>query len=119
MNRVPNCGFCGKSESDTGYVLQGMFDAFICADCIEQISLFPANTDALASCGFCGRSQKEVPKIMMGESAGICSICADTMLRPSVVTNNGFVINPRTRLGNWLLNSKSRVIKKYVLGIDR
>lgn len=116
MNQVPNCNFCGRDESEVGGLLPGIFDASICANCIEQSSLLPMNADASASCGFCERSQKEVPKLIQGKSASICSTCVDVMLHPSVLTRSGFVVNPRTRFGSWLLNSKSHFIRKYVLG---
>ncbi len=119
MNQVPNCSFCGKSESEAGDFLPGMFDATICADCIEHSSLFPVNTDASASCAFCGRSQKEVPKLMQGKSANVCDTCVDIMQQPpSVLTRSGFVVNPSTRFGGWLLNSKNRFIRKYVVGSE-
>ena len=116
MNQVQNCNFCGKGESEVGILLPGMFDAFICFNCIEQSSHLHTNTKMSASCAFCGRSQKEVSKLMLGKSASICSTCVDEMLHPSVLTHSGFVVNPRTRFGSWLLNSKSRFIRKYVLG---
>lgn len=117
MNQVPNCSFCGRSESEAGNLLPGMFDAFICADCIEQNSFFPVNTDTSASCAFCGCSQKETPKLMRGKSANICDVCAGIMQHPSVLIRSGFVVNPRTRFGSWLLNSKNRFVRKYVLGV--
>jgi len=117
MNQVPNCSFCGKSEGEVGGFLPGMLNATICADCIEHISLFPVNTDASASCAFCERSQKEVPKLMRGNSANVCNTCVDIIQQPpSVLTRRGFIVNPNTRFGSWLLNSKSRFIRKYVLG---
>ena len=118
MNEVPNCSFCGRGESEVGGLLPGMFDAFICANCIEQSSYLPTNTDASASCAFCGRSQKDAMKLLQGKSACICSTCVDMTLHPSVLTRSGFVVNPRTRFGSWLLNSNIRFIKKYVLGSE-
>ena len=116
MNQVLNCSFCGRDESEVHGLIPGMFQASICADCIEQNSHFPINTDASEGCGFCGRNQKEVPKLLSGKSAGICNFCADEMLHPSVLTRSGFVVNPRTHFGSWLLNSKSHFIRKYLLG---
>ncbi len=119
MNQVPNCSFCGKSESEVGGFLPGMVDGSICFDCIERSSLLPVNTDATASCNFCGRKQGEVPKLLMGKKANICNTCVDIMLQPpSVLTRSGFVVNPSTRFGSWLLNSKSRFIRKYVVGSE-
>ncbi len=119
MNQIPNCSFCGKSESEVGGFLPGMVDGSICFDCIERSSLLPVNTDATASCNFCGRKQGEVPKLLMGKKANICNTCVDIMLQPpSVFTRSGFVINPNTRFGSWLLNSKNRFIRKYVVGSE-
>ena len=119
MNQVPNCSFCGKSESEVGGFLPGMVDGSICFDCIERSSLLPMNTDATASCNFCGRKQDEVPKLLVGKKANICNTCVDIMLQPpSVLTRSGFVVNPSTRFGSWLLNSKSRFIRKYVVGSE-
>jgi ATP-dependent protease Clp ATPase subunit len=115
MTRVQNCSFCGRVESEVGDLIPGM-KASICAECLGQISHFPINTDASANCGFCGRNQKEVPKLASGKTASICTFCAEAMLHPSVLARSGFIINPRTRVGSWLLNSNSRFIRKYVLG---
>ena len=62
MNHFPSdCSFCGRSESETGDLLQGLFGASICLNCIEQSSFFQTDISAYASCGFCGGKQKEVP----------------------------------------------------------
>ncbi len=116
MNQVPNCSFCGKSQSEVGGFLPGIVDGSICLDCIEQSSLFPVNTDATASCNFCGKKQGEVPKLMMGKKANICNVCVEVVSNPFVLTRSGFVLNPRTRIGSWLLNSKNRFIRKYIVG---
>ena len=119
MNQVTHCSFCGKSQSEIGGFLPGIVDGSICFDCLEQSLLLPVNTDATASCNFCGRKQGEVPKLLMGKKANICDTCVDIMLQPpSVLTRSGFVVNPSTRFGSWLLNSKSRFIRKYVVGSE-
>ena len=117
MNQIPNCSFCGKSESEIGGFLFGIIDGSICFDCLEQSSLFSVNTDTTASCNFCGRKQTEVPKLLKGEKANICSVCVEVATSPpSVLTRSGFVINSGTRFGSWLLNSKNRFIRKYIVG---
>ena len=119
MNQVPKCSFCGRTEREIGSFLPGLFDAFICFECIEKSSFFPVNADPSARCAFCERSQKEVPKLMQGNSANICNTCLDIMLQPpSVLTRSGFIVNPSTRFGSWLLNSKNRFIRKYVVGSE-
>jgi hypothetical protein len=117
MNRISSdCSFCGRSESEVGDLLPGLFGASICLSCIEQSSLFPTNMNISASCGFCGGKQKEVSKLLSGKESAICSACIEGMLYPSVLTRSGFIVNPRTRIGSWLLNSKNRFIRKYVMG---
>jgi len=118
MNRISSdCSFCGRSESEVEFLLPGLRGAAICSSCIEQSSQFRTNMDASASCGFCGRKQNEVPKLLSGEQTSICSDCIFVMSAPPwVLTRSGFVINPGTRIGNWLLNSKNRFIRKYVVG---
>ncbi len=117
MNQIPNCSFCGKSESEVGGLLFGIIDGSICFDCLEQSSLFPVNTDATASCNFCGRKQEEVSKVLKGEKANICNFCVELFSSPpSMLTRSGFVINSGTRFGNWLLNSKNWIIRKYIVG---
>ena len=118
MNRISSdCSFCGRSESEVEFLLPGLRGAAICLSCIEQSSQFRTNTDLSASCDFCGRKQNEVPKLLSGQQTFICSDCISVMSAPpSVLTRSGFVISPGTRIGNWLLNSKNRFIRKYVVG---
>lgn len=117
MNRIsPNCSFCGRTESEAGNLLPGILGAFICERCIEESSLLPISKDALASCGFCGGTQKDAPKLFSGMKAIICSVCIEGMLHPSVAIRSGFIIDPQTHIGNWLLNSRNRFVRKYVLG---
>ena len=117
MEQVPNCSFCGRSENEIGGLLRGISNDFICLNCVEQSSSFSVNTDASANCGFCGRNQKEVPKLLSSKSPSICDVCVEIMsCPPSVLTRSGFIVNPTTRFGSWLLNSKNRFIKKYVVG---
>ncbi len=118
MNRISSvCSFCGRGESEVEFLLPGLPGAAICIDCIEQSSQLRANTDVSAKCDFCGRKQIEVPKLLSGENASVCGDCIFVMSSPpSVVTRSGFVINPGTRIGSWLLNSKNRFIRKYVVG---
>jgi len=117
MNQTPKCSFCGRVESEAGSFLPGLFGAFICFDCIEKSSLFPVTEASSAGCAFCERNRKEVPKLMRGNSANICNTCVDIMRQPpSVLTRSGFVVSPSTRFGSWLLNSKNRFIRKYVVG---
>ena len=117
MNRIPSsCSFCGRSESEAGNLLPGVLGAFICESCIEQSSLLPLNTDASAICGFCGGRQKNAPKLLARKEANICSVCIEGILYPSVVIRGGFIVNPKSRIGSWLLNSRNRMIRKYVLG---
>ncbi len=119
MNRVSNCSFCERNETEIGSFLPGMSNASICANCIKQSLHFPINADASANCAFCGGIQDEVPKLIRGKSASICSACVDSMLHPSVLTGSGLIVNPRTRLGSFLLNSKNRFIRKYLLGNEQ
>ena len=120
MEQIPNCSFCGGSENETGGLLPGIAYDFICLNCVEQSSFFSVNTDATAICGFCGRSQKEVPNLLSGKTADICNVCIEIMSRPpSVLTRSGFIVSPTTRFGSWLLNSKNRFIRKYIVGIEK
>jgi hypothetical protein len=117
MEQAPNCSFCGGSENEVGGLLAGTSIDFICLNCVEQNSSFSVNTDASATCGFCGRNQKEVPKLLAGKSASICNVCVEIMsCPPSVLTRSGFIVSPTTRFGSWLLNSKNRFIRKYIVG---
>ncbi len=119
MEQVTNCSFCGRSENEVGGLLPGISNDFICLDCVEQSLSFSVNRDESASCGFCGRNQKEVPKLLSGKSANICSVCVEIMsCPPSVLTRSGFIVSPTTRFGSWLLNSKNRLIRKYIVGSE-
>ena len=117
MNRIPsNCSFCGRNEGEARNLLSGVLAAFICESCIERSSLLPSNTDASAICGFCGGREKDAPKLLAGKEANICSVCIEGILYPSAAIRAGFIVSPKTHLGSWLLNSKNRLIRKYVLG---
>lgn len=118
MNRISSdCSFCGRRENEVEFLLPGLRGAAICLSCIEQSSQFRTNMDASASCGFCGRKQEEVPKLLSGDNASVCSDCIFVYSSPpSVLTRSGFIISPGTRIGNWLLNSKNRFVRKYLIG---
>jgi ATP-dependent protease Clp ATPase subunit len=116
MNQVLSCSFCGKSECDERGLLAGIADDSICFNCIEQSLFFPLNTNPTASCNFCGKRKAEVSKLMMGKKANICSGCVKSALNPHVLIRSGFIINPKSGFGSWLLNSKNRFIRKYIVG---
>jgi len=118
MNGIlPECSFCGRGESEVEFLMPGLRGVFICSRCLEQSSELPTNLDAAASCGFCGRKQGEVSKLSAGKNASICSDCIFVWSSPpAVMIRSGFIISPETRIGNWLLNSKSRFIRKYIIG---
>ena len=116
MNDTRNCSYCGRGESETDGLLPGISKCFICFACVEQNSLIEENANS-AACDFCGRPQEEAPKMISGNNADICSICLELMSAPPVVMiRSGFIINPKTRFGNWLLKTENRFIKKYIVG---
>lgn len=118
MNRISSeCSFCGRGESEVEFLLPGLRGVFICSRCVEQSSELPTNVDAAPSCGFCGREQGEVPKLLSGKNASICSDCIFVWSSPpALLTRSGLIISPETRVGHWLLNSKNRFIRKYIIG---
>jgi len=117
MNNAPNCSFCGRNESETNGLLTGISNGYICFDCIKQGLFANENTNASANCNFCGKQQTEVPKLMSGNNANICSICIEILRQPpSVMIRGGFIINPGSRIGNWLMTSKNRFVRKYIVG---
>ncbi len=113
----PNCSFCGEIQNAEDIYWAGAFGGFICLKCIEQSAAFPVVNDTTAICGFCGKGQSETRKLLNGKTHGICSFCVEVLNNPPVVlSRSGLVINPNTRLGKWLLNSKNRFIRKYIVG---
>lgn len=117
MNDTRNCSFCGRNESETIDLLPGVSKGFVCFECVEQNSFGNINANSAAICDFCGRRQREAPKMFSGNGAEICSICVELISAPPVLLmRSGFIADPKTRFGNWLLTSDNRFIKKYIRG---
>lgn len=118
MHSIPTeCSFCGRGKNEVEFLLPGLVDAAICSVCLEQGFEFQTFVDAAAGCDFCGTRRKEALKPLSGEDVSICSDCLFILSSPpSAMIRGGFIISPATRIGNWLLNSDNRFIKKYIVG---
>ena len=117
MNETLNCSFCGQTKSETDDGLRGIHNGFICFACIEQGTFANENSDASACCDFCGMQRLDATKLMSGNNVNICGICIEIMRQPpSILLRSGFIISPASRLGNWLLTTENRFVRKYIVG---
>ena len=117
MNKTLDCSFCGQAKSEIEDGLRGIRNGFICFDCIEQGAFANETTEASASCDFCGIERPETTKLMSRNNVNICSICIEIIRQPpSVLLRSGFIISPQSRIGNWLLTSENRFVRKYIIG---